>query len=103
MINARAANSATRDTAIANVPNTQAADVAATAKAAHMAAATEAAHMAAATEAAHMAAATATHVATTTAAAMRCCYGRRDSAGAERHCSKYCDHRFTHFNFLRCA
>jgi hypothetical protein len=94
MINARAANSATRDTAIANVPNTQAADVAATAKAAHMAAATEAAHMAAAT---------ATHVATTTAAAMRCCYGRRDSAGAERHCSKYCDHRFTHFNFLRCA
>jgi hypothetical protein len=54
--------------------------------------------------AAHMAAATATHVATTaTAAAMRCCYSRRDSAGAECHCSKYRDHRFTHLNFLRCA
>jgi hypothetical protein len=44
---------------------------------------------------------TATHAATT--AAMRCCDGRRDSAGAERYCSKYRDHRFTHFNFLRCA
>jgi hypothetical protein len=137
MINARAANSATRDTAIADAPDTQAADVtntteatdvaattqaadvtntteaadvAATTQAADVAATTQAADVAATTQAADMAATAqaatakaAAHVAATATAAMRCRYGRRDSAGPERHCSKYRDHRFTHFNFLRCA
>jgi hypothetical protein len=151
MINARAANSATRDTAIADAPDTQAADVtntteatdvaattqaadvtntteaadvaattqaadvAATTQAADVAATTQAADVAATAQAAHVAATAkaaahvaatakaAAHVAATATAAMRCRYGRRDSAGPERHCSKYRDHRFTHFNFLRCA